>query len=37
MEQNRHFLKGLPSEIYLAENGINHQITLKGRYAEVFS
>jgi hypothetical protein len=24
-------------KIYLAKNGINRQVTLKGRYAEVFS
>jgi hypothetical protein len=29
-------VKGLSSEIYFAESGINRQVTLKGRGAEVF-
>jgi hypothetical protein len=30
------YLTGLFSEIYLAESGINQQVTLKGRGVEVF-
>jgi hypothetical protein len=29
-------LKGLSSEIFLAENDVNQQVTLKGRGAKVF-
>jgi hypothetical protein len=35
-DNTKMYLKGLASEIYLAESGINRQVTLKGRGSEVF-